>query len=72
MTQENMSPLQPDDEQTGRAQEGSQEGPPVRRKPYEKPAILSSEALESLANACDGGKTDSLPMQLGCQSWINS
>ncbi len=63
----------PDDERTG--PEGSErlsQPPQQPRKAYEKPAILYSAPLESMANACDGGKTSSFPQELTCQSWLNS
>ncbi len=71
MTQEYIPPWQDDDKQQQTPQ-GSEPQRPARRKPYEKPAILYSEALEALASACDGGKTSELPQSLLCRMWTNS
>jgi hypothetical protein len=64
------SPRQDDDPTTQQAQDESGQQTPLRRKAYEKPAIIYHGLLETMANACVGGKSS--PEQFSCQTWVNS
>jgi hypothetical protein len=69
--QDNRTSLPQDDEPTTQPeQDKSGQHVPPRKKAYEKPAIIYRGLLETMANACVGGKSS--PDQLTCQAWVNS